>query len=66
MMLDGVVRVAVGGGRGVLIRVILGVIRAFFTTGLFWFICVIIFEIDIWLQIQNTTDSIQNKVDNSR
>ena len=35
MMLDGVVRVVVEDGRGVRIRVILGVLPAFFTTGLY-------------------------------
>jgi hypothetical protein len=35
MMLDGVARVAVQGGRGVRIMAILGVLPAFITTGLY-------------------------------
>lgn len=62
MMLDGVARVAVQGGKGVRIMAILGVLPAFITTGLY----VLLFLICKFDSDTNKTDSRQIEVDDIR
>lgn len=60
MMIDGLARVAVQGWRGVQIMVILGVLPAFITTGLYVLLLKCRFVSDT---NTNTTDSRQIEVD---